>query len=89
MCLPSLSFASIASAASENASAIIAFNTMFGSATLQDEATILNSKRFPVNANGDVRLRSVGSLSTAGHSFTPRSSIPAGIDESAYPFSMI
>ena len=56
---------------------------------LQDEATILNSKRFPVNANGDVRLRSVGSLSTAGHSFTPRSSIPAGIDESAYPFSII
>ena len=26
---------------------------MFGSATLQDEATILNSKRFPVNAKGD------------------------------------
>ena len=46
----------------ENASATIVFSTMFGDAMESEEPTIRNSNLLPVNANGEVRLRSVASF---------------------------
>ncbi len=63
------------SQASEKASATIVFNTTFDCATESWEPTIRNSNLLPVNANGDVRLRSVASLRKSGSVFTPVSSI--------------
>ena len=42
------------------------FNTIIAEAQFAPEPTARNSKRFPVNANGDVRLRSVLSSNICG-----------------------
>ena len=62
------------SAAWHNVSATIVFNTMLGSAMDAEEPTIRNSNLLPVNANGDVLLRSVASLLNLGTVDTPVSS---------------
>ena len=66
---------SSSSHASANASATIVFNTTFGWETESWEPTIRNSNLFPVNANGDVRLRSVASFIKSGRDFTPVSNL--------------
>ena len=59
------------SAASLNASATIVLSTTFGDETESEEPTIRNSNLLPVNANGEVRLRSVASLTKSGSVATP------------------
>ena len=48
------------------ASATVVLSTIMADAQLAPEPTARNSKRFPVKANGDVRLRSVLSISNSG-----------------------
>ena len=48
------------------ASATAVLSTIIALAQLASEPTARNSKRLPVNANGDVRLRSVLSMSSSG-----------------------
>ena len=60
----------------QNASATIVFSTMFGLAIESLEPTIRNSNLLPVNANGDVLLRSVASFARSGSVLTPVSSLP-------------
>ena len=52
-------------------SAITVFNTMLHPAILAFDPGILNSNLFPVNANGEVRLRSVESLGNLGRTVAP------------------
>ena len=59
------------SAASQKASATMAFKVVFGSAMESEEPTIRNSNLLPVKAKGDVRLRSVASFSKSGRVETP------------------
>ena len=54
-----------------SSSAITAFNTMLHPAILELDPGILNSNLFPVNANGEVRLRSVESLGNFGRTVAP------------------
>ena len=75
------------SAASQNASATIAFSVVFGPAMESAEPTIRNSNLLPVKANGEVRLRSVASLSRSGSVDTPVSSLPPSLQEAALPVS--
>ena len=51
---------------SVKASATAVFNTIIADAQLASEPTARNSKRLPVKANGDVRLRSVLSIINSG-----------------------
>ena len=51
---------------SVNASATAVLRTIIASAQLSDEPTARNSKRLPVKANGEVRLRSVLSSKSDG-----------------------
>ena len=76
---------SSSSAASLNDSATIVFNTTFAGATESEEPTIRNSNLLPVNANGDVRLRSVASLSRSGSVATPVISLPPFLEWVASP----
>ena len=48
------------------ASATAVLSTIIADAQLASEPTARNSKRLPVKANGDVRLRSVLSISSSG-----------------------
>ena len=57
--------------ASANASATIVLSTTFDWAMESWEPTIRNSNLLPVNANGDVRLRSVASFMKSGSVLTP------------------
>ena len=47
-------------------SAMIVFKTVIGPAQFAEEPTARNSNLFPVNANGEVRLRSVLSSINSG-----------------------
>ena len=47
------------------------FNTILHPAILELDPGILNSNLFPVNANGEVRLRSVESLGNLGRTVAP------------------
>ena len=49
-----------------SASATAVLRTIIADAQLASEPTARNSKRLPVKANGDVRLRSVLSISSSG-----------------------
>ena len=51
---------------SASSCAIAALSTIIASAQLSEEPTARNSNRLPVNANGEVRLRSVLSSSSVG-----------------------
>ena len=57
---------SIKDKAEDKGEAKIAFNAIIGPPQLADDPTARNSKRFPVNAKGDVRLRSVLSNMISG-----------------------
>ena len=57
-------------------SATIAFSTVIGLLGDWLEPTARNSNLLPVNANGDVRLRSVASLGSAGIDVTPSCMVP-------------
>ena len=65
------SAASSLSAMSHNTSATIVLSTVLGSAIDCVEPTIRNSNLLPVNANGDVLLRSVASFWKCGRECTP------------------
>ena len=58
-------------AISSSASAAIVFKTTFGPEIEADEPTMRNSNLLPVKANGEVRLRSVLSIGSAGSVSTP------------------
>ena len=62
--------------ASANASATIVLSTTFDPEIESLDPTIRNSNLLPVNANGDVRLRSVASFARSGSVLTPVSSLP-------------
>ena len=70
---------------SAKTSATIVFNTTFGSEIDCVEPTIRNSNLFPVNANGDVLLRSVASFSNAGNEWTPDANLSPCLDSVASP----
>ena len=63
--------------ASANASATIVLSTTFGPAMESRDPTIRNSNLLPVNANGDVLLRSVASFVKSGSVSTPVLRIPS------------
>ena len=63
--------------ASANASATIVLSTTFGPAIESRDPTIRNSNLLPVNANGDVLLRSVASFVKSGSVSTPVLRIPS------------
>ena len=58
------------------ASATIVLSTVAGNEMLWLEPSARNSNLLPVNANGDVRLRSPACLGSAGSVFTPSPSRP-------------
>src|SRR5258708_37359765 len=70
--VPEPTAASSLSATQVSDSANIVFMATSGPETDWFEPTARNSKRLPVNANGDVRLRSPGSLGHDGSEWTPR-----------------
>jgi len=72
-----VSLALIFSASSSRLSATIVLMTRVGDAMFCDDPTARNSNLLPVNAKGDVRLRSVLSLLTVGSEEMPRSIISA------------
>ena len=59
-------------------SATAVFSTMFGSERFCCEPHMRNSNLLPVNANGEVRLRSVLSLVRSASCGTPRSIFSRG-----------
>ena len=69
--LPRFIFAPICSVSSPSASATAALSSTIGKAIDADDPTARNSNLLPVNANGDVRLRSVLSFSISGSRATP------------------
>ncbi len=77
------------SAASQNASATTAFNTVFASAIESEEPTILNSNLLFVKANGEVLFLSVTSASITGTLDTPVSILVPLKCADATPFSII
>ena len=81
--------ASISSAASLKASATIALRVVLGADIESLEPTIRNSNLLPVNANGDVLLRSVASFFIGVTVLIPRSNLLPSITESTLPFSII
>ena len=87
--LPSAIFASTSVLNVFNCSATAAFRASMAEAQLASEPTARNSKRLPVKAKGEVRLRSVLSISSSGiramSSFMP--CLPASIRSSGSLFS--
>ena len=79
--LPNLAKDATDSAASQKASATIAFKIVFGLAIESAEPTMRNSNLFPVNANGDVRFLSVASFARFGSVETPVSNTPPSFSE--------
>ena len=73
---------------SANAAAAAAFNTVIGTAQFIELPTARNSNLLPVNANGEVRLRSVLSLARVGILPTPISSRKCSGSLVASPFIM-
>ena len=65
--------ASSLSANLSSESATIVLSTIFGPEMEKVEPSIRNSNLLPVNAKGEVRLRSVESLGKCGSTFTPTS----------------
>ena len=65
------SVASSWSASASIASATIVFSTVFGSASDIEEPSARNSNLLPVNANGDVRLRSPPCSGSRGSTDAP------------------
>ena len=63
---PASILASTAFRNSVSSLAIAVLSTIIASAQLSDDPTARNSKRLPVKANGEVRLRSVLSSSSVG-----------------------
>src|SRR3954470_5250578 len=55
---------------------------------LAEEPTARNSNLLPVNANGDVRLRSPASFGSGGRTLTPVWNMPPCLDDLAPPFSI-
>ena len=70
-------------------SATIELRTVLAPEIDIDEATIRNSNLFPVNANGEVRLRSVASFLKFGRVETPVSIFPPLILAVASPLLII
>ena len=79
------SASSSSSAASLNASATMVFNTTLGGAIESEEPTIRNSNLLLVKAKGEVRFRSVASLSKSGKVATPVNNFPPFIECVASP----
>ena len=70
------------------ASATIVFRTIIGPAQQTDEPGARNSNLLPVNANGEVRLRSVASFGMAGSVSTPIIIVPFASCLALFGFSM-
>ena len=68
--------------------ATIVLMTVFGSATENEDPSILNSNLFPVNANGLVLLRSVVSLGMAGSTCTPSCIFSLVRPDTGFPSAM-
>ena len=87
--LPVAIFPSTSALNNFNCSATAAFRASIAEAQLASEPTARNSKRFPVKAKGEVRLRSVLSISNSGiraiSSFIP--CLPASMRSSGSLFS--
>ena len=75
------------SAASQKASATIAFSVVFGLPIESADPTIRNSNLFPVNAKGEVLFLSVASFSKSGSVDTPVASLPPCNTWAASPVS--
>ena len=65
------------SAASQKASATMAFRVVLAAAMESLEPTMRNSNLLPVKAKGEVRFRSVASLVSTGTVETPEFRLPA------------
>ena len=61
--------------------------TVWGQYMGAEEPTARNSNLLPVNANGEVRLRSVASFGSTGSEVTPSSSDPPFLEAEAAPFA--
>ncbi len=83
-----LSACSRMSAASQKASATIAFSVVFGLAMESALPTIRNSNLLPVKAKGDVLFLSVASFWKSGRVLTPVKSLPPSLTEVASPVSI-
>ena len=87
--LPAAIFSSTSALKACSCSATAAFNTSIADAQLACEPTARNSKRLPVKAKGEVRFRSVLSISSSGmramSSFMP--CLPANWKSSVSLFS--
>ena len=82
--------ASICSTRNASDSATIVFSTAFGFAVACELPTARNSNLLPVNANGDVRLRSVASRGSGGSAVTPRRIVSLRFsDFAAVPATML
>src|SRR4029078_2058604 len=71
------------------ASATIVFSTVFGSASDSPDPSARISNLFPVNANGDVRLRSPPCIGSGGRTGVPRPRNEPGVAGSPSPFSIL
>jgi hypothetical protein len=77
------------SSASESiASATIVLSTVFGSASDCEEPRARNSNFWPVNANGEVRLRSPPCIGRCGSTDAPISRYVEGVAASPEPVSI-
>ncbi len=67
---------------------MIVLSTTIGPETVWFEPGARNSKRLPVKANGEVRLRSPGSLVRSGSVSTPMASVPRSFELVAPPLAI-
>jgi hypothetical protein len=70
------------------ASAAIVLSTVLGNDSDIDEPSARNSNLLPVNANGDVRLRSPPCLGSTGSSGVPRARCSRGVVPLSEPLTI-
>ena len=86
--VPSFSAASSLSLISSTASATIVLSTVFGRPSVMLAPSARNSNLLPVNANGEVRLRSPPSRGSGGSTGVPRPRKPFSVVARSAPDSM-